>query len=275
MAVSPSFWVLERDSLREVAEKLPEPNQKYLPYSFSALDQQFFYHDSEYLVIDKLRSWIKDHFSQALYYEPNLYIPCYAKHNRDGERYFKDFDINARVVYSQFENVPCLVRDASLLPSQSQPSKAVLITILQDINGLRYTFNIPVSRFEDYKFNGFAPPFSGSFEDHTRSVALSTLRVGNVLRVKNAKLCQVKNHYKDEEQKLYPSLCQVGGIEDEFFFIDFEFTKSSLSHIIVIPDFFISSQIIRQRVVPQCVLRVLSPRSALLKEPLVVSKTSK
>lgn len=77
---------------------------KYRPFTYSKVSKdKFSYHEDEEKILDDLREWSHQYFNQVFVFEPETIVPTQKKVDINDQIYFKNFDVHAKIVFSQIK----------------------------------------------------------------------------------------------------------------------------------------------------------------------------
>lgn len=95
---------LTKQSFQEEGEKKEKPSSKFIPVNYDPYEpiahsgESYSLHEVEKEIIDNLRSWSKRYFQDFQTFESETQLPL-RKQNNDGSFFYKDFDIQAKVIH--------------------------------------------------------------------------------------------------------------------------------------------------------------------------------
>ena len=113
---------------------------------------------------------------------------------------------------------------------------------MQDILAQKFEAKIPINKFAgscDYTY-----PFEAS----------QILKIGNIVRLRGAKISEAKNVYNDTKDKLLPTQSNLDSDLKEVFHLDFESKWGLSCSIMVIPKNFLISKLLKYRVIEDSVV---------------------
>lgn len=182
-------------------------------------------------------------------FEPYTFVPVEKRIDKEGNTYFKNFDIHAKVTKTEIQD------------------DEIIHILLQDILGQKFEAKIPHSKFEGA--DDYAHPFE----------PLNILKVGHFVRLRGAKISDKLNLWNETKDKLLPTVSELNPALKEVFYLDFESKWGASCSIMVIPAFYKISEMLASRVIEdELVLRLIKEKSdydEVLRYPRVISRISK